>query len=297
MLFPIADRPFNPSPPRRPVAAGVLGLAACCGFFAAAASAQQSSDMPAAVQPGYEILIARQEAMYMRLDDPRAGGAGTIDTYHVETTFAYGIDRDKALMLHVPVMHWDLENPSALPDADGSGIDDIPLMFQWRFLQQDLGAIDTRRAVLLAGVELPSYDPNFSSDSFDPLLGIAYTQIHGRHGFNASALWKFNTSADTGYHVDFGDSKHDAFKLDLAYLYRLAPEQYAADTQGSHYLQLQLLNRYETSGDTQSIFAPGWMYEGRRWAYEATLHLPIAQDLDHRAEMQWGVNLGIRYLF
>lgn len=277
------------------IAAGAATLAVLAA--PGGAKAQQSTDMPAAVQPGWEVPVVRQEVMYTRHDDPRAGGFGSIDMFEIETTFAYGIGRTSALMVHVPVMYWDLNNPTPDPDADGWGLDDITAMYQWRFYQEDVGPIETRRAVLLAGLEIPSYDDGFSSESFDPLLGVAYTRIDGRHGFNASALWKFNTGTEDGFTVEFGDSKHDALKLDGSYLYRLAPEAYTAETTGSHYFQAQLLGRYETTGDVQLMFAPGWMYEGRQWAYEATVHLPVWQELDSRAELEWGINLGIRYLF
>jgi hypothetical protein len=261
------------------------------------AAGQQSSDMPAAVQPGFEVPIVRQLVKYRRYDDPRPAGFGQIDGLEYETTLAYGVGRYSAVMVHVPTMFYDLENPAADPEADGFGIDDIDLMFQHRFYQEDVGPIETRRAVLLAGVEVPTYDEGFSSESFDPLLGVAYTRIDGRHGFNASALWKFNTGTDDGFAIEFGDLKHDALQLDGSYLYRLAPEAYTAETLGSHYAQLQLLGRYETNGDMQLMFAPGWMYEGRQWAFEATVHLPVWQELDQRADLEWGVNLGLRYLF
>ncbi|MEM1109363.1 MAG: hypothetical protein AAGH99_11825 [Planctomycetota bacterium] len=253
--------------------------------------------MPAAVQPGLEVSIVRQEMFYMRMDDPREDGFGSIDMTEFETTFAYGLTPTAALMVHVPLMYWDLENAAPNPDAQGFGVDDITVMLQHRFYQEDVGPIETRRAVLLTGLEVPSFDEGFSSESFDPLIGVAYTAIDGRHGFNASALWKFNTSADDDFAIEFGDSSADALSLDGSYLYRLAPEAYTAETTGSHYLQFQALGRYETNGDTQIMFAPGWLYEGREWAFEATVHLPVIQELDHRAELEYGINLGVRYLF
>lgn len=282
----------------RPAASTALTAAlAFAGFLSPSATAQQSTDMPAAVQPGWEVFVVRQETQYMRMDDPRPGGFGSIDMTEFETTFAYGIGRTSAVMVHVPLMYWDLENSAPEPDAQGFGVDDITVMYQTRFYQEDVGPIETRRAVLLTGLEVPSYDEGFSSDSFDPMLGVAYTRIDGRHGWNASALWKFNTSANDDFAIEFGDSAADALKLDGSYLYRLAPETYTAETTGSHYFQAQMLGRYETNGDWQIMFAPGWMYEGRQWAFEATVHLPVLQELDHRAELEFGVNFGVRYLF
>ncbi|MEM9418698.1 MAG: hypothetical protein AAGA25_06515 [Planctomycetota bacterium] len=272
-------------------------MATLAGAWTGSASAQQSTDMPAAVQPGWEVAIIRQETYFSRMDDPREGGFGTVDMWEFETTLAYGLTRDSALMVHVPVMYWDLDNTAPNPDAQGWGLDDVTLMYQHRFYQEDVGPIETRRAVLLTGAEVPTFDDGFSSDSLDPLLGVAYTRIDGRHGFNASALWKFNTGDEDGFAIEFGDSKYDALRLDGSYLYRLSPEEYTADTVGSHYVQAQLLGRYETNGDTALHFAPGWMYEGPQWAFEATVHLPVFQDLDHRTDLEFGINFGIRYLF
>ncbi len=292
------SRWFNPLPrcSRRQAGTAIVAVLAAAGAFSTA-HAQQSTDMPAAVQPGWEVPIVRQEFHYSRMDDPRANGFGSVDMLEFETTFAYGVGRKSALMIHVPVVYWDLENTAPNPDADGWGLDDITVMFQHRFYQEDVGPIETRRAVLLTGLEVPSYDDGFSSESFDPLLGVAYIRIDGRHGLNASALWKFNTGTGDGFTIEFGDSKFDALKLDASYLYRLSPEAYTAQTTGSHYFQAQLLGRYETNGDISTMFAPGWMYEGRQWAFEATFHVPVFEDLDHRTELEYGINFGIRYLF
>ncbi|MEM7627591.1 MAG: hypothetical protein AAF333_18500 [Planctomycetota bacterium] len=282
---------------RVPASAVFAGVFAFAAFLPPSAYAQQSTDMPAAVQPGWEVFVVRQETQYMRMDDPRPDGFGSIDMFEFETTLAYGLGRTSALMVHVPLMYWDLEDATPAPDAQGFGVDDITVMYQHRFYREDVGPIETRRAVLLTGLEVPSFDEGFSSESFDPLIGVAYTRIDGRHGLNASALWKFNTNANDDFEIEFGDSSADALKLDGSYLYRLDPEAYTAQTTGSHYFQAQALGRYETNGDWQVMFAPGWMYEGRQWAFEATVHLPVLQELDSRAELEWGVNLGVRYLF
>ncbi len=281
---------------RRARSFGVL-LGALVAAAALPAAAQESTDMPAAVQPGLEVLMVRQRTMHMRMDDKRPGGFGDIDHTVTETELAYGLTRDVALMVHVPLEYRDLEFDAPDPDADGFGVGDIPVMLQWRFFKRDTGAIETQRASLLAGVEVPSYDAGFSSESFDPLLGVVYTQIEGRHGVNASALWKFNTGSGDGPSAEFGDSIHDALRVDGSYLYRLSPAAYTAQTTGSHYAQFQLLGRYETNGDTSIHAAPGYMYEGQQWAFEATVHLPVWQEVDHRPELVWGLTLGVRLLF
>ncbi|MEM9752368.1 MAG: hypothetical protein AAF916_03190 [Planctomycetota bacterium] len=270
-------------------------------LFTSTASAQQSTDMPAAVQPGANTLIARTLVNVARYDDDRSAAAGGLGQYTeltTENTLAYGLSRDWAVMLHLPVkQRWTDASADAAGVQDGLGLDDPVVMLQHRFWQDDQVGINTQRAVLQVGAELPLGADRFSSDSLDPIVGLAYTRIRGRHGFNAAAQWKFTTGDGDGPATSFGDGIHDAVFLTGSYLYRVAPPRYTLDTTGSHFLQLQLLNFYETNGDQSLHVAPGWLYEGHAWAFEATVHLPIAQDLDDRPESEWGLSLGVRYLF
>ncbi len=275
------------------LASGVAGLTP--------AAAQQSTDMPAAVQPGYEVLVVRELVHTMRFDDDRSAGEGGLGQYTeatAETTLAYGLTKDLAAMLHLPFKYRDTEGSAEAAGVEsGGGLDDPRVMLQYRFFQKDEVGINTSRAVAIIGAELPLGSDRFSSDSVDPLIGLAYTQIRGRHGLNAGALYKFTTDDGDDAATNFGDSIHDALFLSGSYLYRLAPDRYTAETTGSHYFQLQALGFYETNGDTALHLAPGYLYEGRDWAFEATVHLPIAQDLDDRPEAEWGLSLGLRYLF
>ncbi|MEM1445574.1 MAG: hypothetical protein AAGF84_05920 [Planctomycetota bacterium] len=215
-----------------------------------------------------------------------------------ETTFAYGLQRDWAIMLHVPLKYRDTEaSAESAGVEDGFGLDDPVVMLQHRFWQQDMVGINTSRAVVQLGAELPLGSDRFSSDSLDPILGLAYTRIRGRHGFNAAMQLKFTTGDGDGAATNFGDSIHDALYLTGSYLYRLVPERYTAETTGSHFLQMQMLSYYETNGDRALHVAPGYMYEAYSWAFEATVQVPITQDLSHRPETEWGFSLGLRYLF
>ncbi|MEM9753402.1 MAG: hypothetical protein AAF916_08450 [Planctomycetota bacterium] len=281
----------------RLVSAAVLSF----GTITTDGSAQQSTDIPAAVQPGVATLIARELLHVMRFDDdrdPSEGGLGQFTEITAETTLAYGLSRDWAVMLHLPIKHRDTDSVAdAAGVEDGFGVEGPVAMLQYRFWQDDQIGINTQRAVLQLGAELPIGSDRFSSDSLDPIVGLAYTRIRGRHGFNVAAQWKFTTGDGDDAATGFGDSIHDALYLTGSYLHRLAPERYTIETTGSHYVQVQLLHFYETNGDTALHLAPGWMYEGRTWAFEATVHLPIAQDLDDRPDSEWGLSLGVRCLF
>ena len=270
-------------------------------LWPASGTAQQATDSPAAVQPGKGQWAVRQLVRYDRYDDANTrNGRGQVDQVIHETVAAYGLARNWAAMVHVPLLYREFfENIGVVPDsdlADGFGVGDLNLMLQHRFWQSDQPGTDTARAVLLGGVEVPSGDADFSTGSFDPFVGVAYTQISGRHGLNATAVFKVNTGG-LELPVRFDHGPDDSVRLDGSYLYRLAPGVYTAQTTGSAYAQVQVLGRYETNGDTEVLVAPGYLYEAPGWAFEATVRLALLQSLDERPEVDVGLTLGLRFLF
>lgn len=275
---------------KKPTFAGLL-IAAAGLLMPGQAGAQQATDMPAAVQPGKGLWAVRQIARYTRYDgDNVSAGLGDVEQTDYETVVAYGFARDWVAMVHVPLTY------SASNAGDEAGLRDPTLMFQHRFWRRDTGPISTRRLVALGGAELPSGDAPFSSESVDPFVGLAYTQVDGRHGLNASALFQHNAKG-SARPVRFGDAGADSLRTDASYLYRLRPAAYTADTAWSSYVQAQLLTRYETNGDFEALLAPGFLYEARDWAAEITVQLPVIQELDHRAQPRVAVTAGLRFLF
>ncbi len=273
----------------------VFGFAAAL-CISAAASAQQATDMPAGVQPGKGIWAFRDLTRYTRYDDGNTGlNRGDIDQVVHENVFAYGVARELVAMVHVPVVYRDFSDIDG-GDAEGLGLADLPVMLQWRFWRHDAGTIDTSRAVLFGGLEVPSGDEGFSSESLDPFLGIALTHIHGRHGLNGALKYQVNTGGIDDP-IMFNHGSADALTADASYLYRLTPNEYAADTRASTYLQLQLLGRYETNGDHELMLAPGYLYEAQTWAAEITVRVPLIEELDERPETTWGLTAGVRFLF
>lgn len=264
---------------------------------------QQLLSARSAVQPSQGLFAIRQFAAYHRYDSDPNRPAGSpdrdLEEFFAETVVAYGVTRDLAAMIHLPVVVRDFDDPAASPGAldDEAGLRDFTLMGQYRFWKRDTGPIDTQRAVLIAGLEIPTFEEGFSSDSFDPFVGLGYTAIRGRHGLGGGLQWKFN-GGQRDRPVRFGDTEHDAGRVDLSYAYRVWPERYGQTSSfASFYLTGEALGRYETNGDTELLLAPGVLYEATRWAAGASVHLPVHQDLDGRPEMQFGLLLEFRVLF
>ena len=50
-------------------------------------------------------------------------------------------------------------------------------------------------------------------------------------------------------------------------------------------------------GDTSLFFSPGIMYEARSFTIDATVMIPIYQEVDYRAEIDIAVAIGVRISF
>ena len=254
------------------------------------AAAQQATNVPAALQPGEGSFIYRPLASYFRLDGE--GANGDVDMVIQSHALAYGLTPEFTAVAEVPLVYVNT------PGTEDVGVGDIDLTLQWRWFADDPAPLQTRRVVLIGGVEVPSFDDGFSSDSLDPFFGVSATLIHRRHAVNAAAVWQFNTGGGgDGPTLGFSESDAEALAVDAAYLYRIDPVSFAEGGLTSTFFQAQFLARYETHGDTQLIFAPGIIHNGLTWAVEAVVQVPLAQDLDQRAELDVGFTAGIRYLF
>ena len=263
-------------------------LAASVFMLAPGALAQEAINTDAATQPSTGSLVLRSQFRYAEASRNREADQRDINEYTSSTTFIYGLRNDLALSLNVPIKH------QRFTDGSGSrrhvtGVDDLTALIKHRFFQHDYGPVNTMRASIIGGAEIRSGDSDFTSDSYNPILGAVYTQIHERHGINAAVQWKFMTGS--------GIDRHDQFRYDAAYLFRIDPAEYSATTTAATYAVLELNGLYETHGDHRIFISPGILYEARRYALEATVQLPILNDVSRREKTKFVFGVGIRLVF
>jgi hypothetical protein len=177
-------------------------------------------------------------------------------------------------------------------------MDDALLTLKWRVWQHDFGPIDTSRVALIFGTSLPWGDNDFSSGSFDPVVGAVWSLIAGRNGVNASFRYRFNSGQRDQPYITPGTGGEDALFFDATYLYRLSPAEFTADNSGGAWYFITELNAVvEMSGDTTWLIAPGIMYEASRLALELSVQLPVYQHASLRPEIDYTVTIGFRWLF
>lgn len=281
------------------ILAAVGGLGVC--GLGGLAFGQEATHTPAATQPAEGNWYLRTRVQYLRLSRDPSPERREIDKVLTTTALTYGLSRDVSLSLSVP-LSYESANAAAGAAGGGGGLDrsfgvnDITLSAKWRPWQWDLGPVDSVRVALIGGVEIPTYDDEFSSKGVDPIVGGVVTAILGRHGFNQALQYKFNTDGEP-FTTRAGDGEADALFYDTAYLFRLAPEQYEADTHASWYLTAELNGVYETNGDNEITLGPGILYEAREFALEATVGWGVVRDVDERPSSSVIVSVGLRILF
>lgn len=228
----------------------------CIGTGTLKSEAQEPTFMEAATHPGAGQSYGR----FVWLSHPLRGGS---QTSTLDLKSAYGITSRLALL------------PNASFDEDG--ITAASFRIKQRIFQLDTGPIDTWRMSVQAGGEwFDDRDPSVRA-------GIVSTTIRGRHGVNAQFDW---------HDSDIGERR---FQVNASHLYRIAPAQFSAATQGAWYTMLESLNYANRDADIDSDIGLGLLYEARRWASEISFRLT---DVDNGVSIrQTRIGAGFRALF
>ncbi|MDX2118477.1 MAG: hypothetical protein SFY96_09880 [Planctomycetota bacterium] len=272
--------------------------ASCLALLVSAggAMAQEAMYTAAATMPAPGLFVLRQQAhLFSYGTRPNTTNTRT-DVYESMTSLAYGVVRDVSLNLDVPTAI-KVKHIAGQDSDHDQGIEDLDLMLKWRFYKDDSGGVDTVRAALIGGAKVASGDDDgFSSQTVSPMLGGVITVVRGRHGFNQDLFYILTTGGDEADNLG-GEGLADALRHNTAYLYRLAPDRYAADSVAAWYATIELNGIYETNGDYELRWSPGLMYEGRRWGAEIMAQFPLSHSLDHRPELDFALGFGVRFLF
>lgn len=260
---------------------------AVCLQFTVAVRGQVAINFDSAMQPGKGSTIVRQQLRYFEAERRTPSMNLDITQWMSVTSIIHGLEADTTLILNFNHKFRKTHNNlTGVSDRD-NGFGDVRVMGKYNLWKDDTGPSDTTRFSLLGGLEIRSGDSNFSSDSYDPLLGLVLTKAEGRFGYNAAALWKFNTAGGAA----------DEFKYDAAITYRLHPEQYGTGRSEALYGVLELNGMSETNGDNELFISPGLQFITGNWAIEASIQLPVWQELDQRPEKDFIIGLIFRMYF
>lgn len=264
-----------------------LILVAAASLAAPASAGPINTDVAFTPRKGGSLL--RLQYIYSEADGQ--GPVKNVNSSTVKATFVYGLEANLALFLTTPYVNRQVDRYQprlGRTEEAHDGLGDLTFLTKYRFWQNDVGVGKTMRWAALGGLNIRSGDSDFSSGSYDPILGTVFTWQEDRHHVDADLIYQFNTGG--------GGFRHDDLRYDVAYSYRLTPAQFDAD----HFYELdvvaELNGRYRTDGSHEVFLSPGIQCVTRRWAWEASFQIPTIQELaDDQPETDFRLVFGVRY--
>ncbi len=258
-----------------------------------AASAQTPINAPGAMQPSTGTGVYHVMPMYREIGSDPTSDVISGQEYILLSQIAYGLRNDLSLQFDIPVVYRNLNDATGMNDEDDHlGVSDVTVLAKYRIFQDDPAPTETTRFSIIGGLQIPGNvesEMDSSNDAWDPIVGAVFSTVRGRHGFNADLLYEFYTGD--------ADDQSDSLRYDGSYLFRLSPAEYTAETSGALYAVAELNGFYGTNGDHELYLSPGVMYEARTFTLDATVLIPIHQEVDHRPESEFLIGVGLRISF
>jgi hypothetical protein len=255
---------------------------------AATSHAQEMPGMPAATAPSPGVLIPRIQTRAYFLED---------DQFLLEENIRleYGLVRDLSLSAEIPLYQGFLDDPR--PSDGEFGLGDADLLVELRILRDDLNAVDTVRASIFAGAELPTATDGFATGSLDPCVGAVFTTISGRHGIDLAARYTLVTGDGLAAPIFLTDAGDDFLNLDAGYAFRIHPAAYTEEREPAWYLTAEINSVWTMGGEHEVLLSPGLLIEAPTYALEFGCSLPLSEDLDTAPRLDFALLAGMRLLF
>lgn len=294
-----------------------IGIISAAIFLLANSAYAVSINSDVGLTPAKDQTIVRVQSRYKKAsDDPTALDRET-KTLSVPVTVVHGYTERFAGILSVP---WIYRRHETLSGAERitrktEGLGDISLLGKYRLYTRDeIGA--TSRLSVISGVELPTGRTGdedshgklprtlqTGSGAIDGVLGLAFTHQTLDDEWDANLTHQWNNEAND---FEFGD----VLKYTAAYQKRVLP--WVLPEEGM-YQQLNLVpelngewqQKHEDqngtvtdSGGHTLYVSPGLQMASRRWVAEASIQLPVYQDLNGiQVETDYTVIASLRFTF
>lgn len=255
---------------------------------APAAALAGSINTDVALTPRRRGSIFRLQYEYSEADGP---SIEQVNMSTVKGTYVYGFTEKLSFFLTVPYVNRQVDAVDRMfgriEDAH-DGIGDLTFLAKYRFWQDDRRPLETPRRAALGGLNFRIGASDFTSDSYDPIIGTVFSWQRERGKFDADLIYQFNTGRD--------EFRHDALRYDMSYSYRLFPSVFDRDRAYKFDVVGEVNGRYFTDGSHELFLSPGLQLVTERWILEASVQLPVIQEFaDDRAETDYRVVLGLRF--
>lgn len=245
--------------------------------------------------PKNHFVLRTQIRYSSALNDPTGAGRRLYLIWS-PITLVYGLTTKAALFGTFPVAYRDLN--VATPSRT-AGIGDMTLLGRYEVYKKDW-FLRTFRAAIFGGLEIPSGDSPFSSDSLDIPLGIVASMQSHRQEIDLDLRYKVNTEGN-------GVAHGDDFIYNLAYQLRILPWRLPETGIPKQFNLVIEANGQWTQSDVASgttvantgghtlFLSPGLQLAMKRIILEASVQIPVIQDLNGtQLETTFRINGGMR---
>lgn len=238
-------------------------------------------------------FVFRSRARWLRAtDDPTSLGRD-IDVVAILNVLVYGATPDLSLFAIFPYIFRSVKftDPSSGKriKKDDNGVGDLTLFGRYTVYARDYPS-GTARFALLGGIKLPTGNEDLNpitTSSVDFPLGSVSTITwgFGRHEVDTDLVYRINTEAE-------GFEMGNELDHDLAYEFRIYPWTlpefgvpnfiYLVAEANGFFSQKSKQNgkTIDDSGGYTLFLSPGLQFATRRYVLEASIQLPVIQDLN-----------------
>ena len=254
----------------------------------------------AGLTPAEDRWIIRTQFRYMqRKDDPTPMNQ-KMDTYAFPVVVAYGFRPDLTLMVRQTVKHKKMSMGGSISRDTGSG--DLFVLGKYKLYRRNTRKYTFGIASTL-GLEFPTGDDDFSSETWDLKPGLFTSWRSGPWASDFSVAYKWNGFADRGrgginpgnelsldwalaYQFSFGEKA----RVSLAPVLELSYKNIRPDRLSGR----DVLN----TGESVLYLSPGIKFTKSSFILEALLQFPVWQDQEG-SQLKQGTRLivGTRFMF
>ncbi len=243
-----------------------------------------------AIAPGEGQTIYRTQLRFLEAHANPAPMELVLNQVVNPNVLVYGLKENLSLFGIVPVISRQgivrpPSPPGAFSELDEFGVGDMRFFAKYRVWRIDEEG-ETERLSMLAGLEVPSYDDPFTSDSWDPFFGTVFTYQGKEWGVDLDLIWQFNTGK--------GTFKYDEMAYDFAYTYKLLTGRNLDESFWQLNSIFEFNGTYVADGSHLLFASPGVQLALERMIVEASLQLPIIADLKNRVEPDFIFVVGTR---
>jgi len=243
-----------------------------------------------AIAPGEGQTIYRTQLRFLESHSTPGAADRDINVLVNPNVLAYGVRENLTIFGVVPLVKRDgtVRPPApagAFTELEDFGVADMRFFAKYRLSEDDQPGETTRWSVF-GGLEVPTYDKHFSSDSWDPFIGTVWTYQSLEWGLDFDLFWNFNTGT--------GVFRHDEMRYDAAYTYVLLTGQTLDEKVWQLNSIFELNGSYFTNDSHLLFAAPGFQLALERMIVEASLQLPVIRHLKSGIEPDCTLVVGTR---